>query len=171
MAANVEIDETNGTAPGTLTDNITNSNYGVVDSVNLDPIANPITPGVNSFTKWQQWHLVALGGSIQIENLKYFNGGGVAADTAHQFNGNTVQGSYDSTKKTVYETPDQLATDAPNTVPGSAPGSANIGIAGSLTAALTAAGRSDFVVSIITTTVSAVAGATLTITFRYDEIA
>lgn len=171
MTATVEIDELNGTAPGVRTHNITNSNYGEVDAVNLDPIANPITPGNNTFTKWQQWHLTALGGSVQIENLKYFTGGGVAANTTHQFNGNIVQGSYDTTKKTVYETPDQLATDAPNAVPTSAPASANIGIGGSLTGALSSPGFSDFVVSIITTTVSAVAGATLTITFRYDEIA
>lgn len=171
MSATVEIDELNGTSPGVRTHGISNTNYGEVDSVNLDPILNAITPGNNAFQKWQQFHLTALGGSIQIENLKYFNGGGVSANTTHQFNGNTFQGLYDSTRKTVYETPDQTAGDAPNSVPTSAPGSANIGIAGSLTGAITSPGFSDFIVSIITTTVSAVAGATLTITYRFDEIA
>lgn len=170
MAATVEIDETNGTAPGVRTDNIANSNYGVVDQVDLNPVANAIIPGTSSFQKWQQFHLTALGGSVQIENLKYFNAGGTSPNTFHQFNGNTVQGSYDATKKTVFETPDRTLGDVPNAVT-TAPVSANIGIAGSLTGALTAPGFSDFIVSIITTTGAALVGATLTITFRFDEIA
>lgn len=170
MAATVEIDELNGTSPGVRTHNISNSNYGELEAVNLDPVANPIIPGNNSFQKWQQWHVTALGGSVSIQNLKYF-ATTPAANTTHQFNGNTVQGSYDTTKKTVYETPDQSAGDAPNNVPTAAPGSANIGVGGSLTGSITSPGFSDFVVSIITTTVSAVAGTSLTVTFRYDEIA
>ena len=170
MAATVEIDERNGTSPGTLSHNIANTNYGTTDAVTLDPIAFPITPGGNSFQKWQQWHVTAMGGSVAVKNLKYF-ATAPAVNTTHKFNGNTVQGSYDTTKKTVYETPDQTDGDAPNSVPTAAPGTANIGIAGSLTGQLIAAGSSDFVVSIITTTVSATAGTTLTVTFRYDEIA
>lgn len=170
MAATVEIDELNGTSPGTRTHNISNTNYGEVDQVNLDPVANPITPGNNSFQKWQQFHVTALGGSVSIQNLKYF-ATTPAANTTHQFNGNTVQGSYDATKKTVFETPDQSSLDAPNSVPTAAPGSANIGIGGSLTGSLTSPGFSDFVVSIITTIVAAVAGTSLTVTFRFDEIA
>lgn len=170
MAATVEIDETNGTSPGTLTHNITNTNYGTTDAVNLDPIAFPITPGGNSFQKWQQWHVTAMGGSVAVKNLKYF-ATAPATNTSHLFNGHITQGTYDTTKKTAYEQPDQLSADTPNAVPTSAPASANIGIGGSLTGQLTAAGFSDFVVSIITTTASATAGTTLTVTFRYDEIA
>lgn len=170
MAATVEIDETNGTSPGVITHNISNTNYGEVDQVNLDPVANAITPGNNSFQKWQRYHLTALGGSVAIQNLKYF-ATTPSANTVHKFNGNTSQGPYDATKKTVFETPDQSDGDAPNSVPTAAPGSANIGIAGVLLGSLTATGFSDFIVSIITTTVSAVAGAALTVTFRFDEIA
>lgn len=170
MAATVEIDETNGTAPGTLTHAIANSNYGTVDAVNLNATANPIIPGSNSFQKWQQWHVTAMGGSAEVKNFKYF-ATAPSANTSHLFNGHTTQATYDTSKKTVYETPDQTSGDAPNAVPTTAPGSANIGISGSLTGALTAAGSSDFVVSIITSTGAAVAGTTLTITFRYDEVA
>lgn len=170
MAATVEIDERNGADPGTLTHGISNSNYGTNDSVNLNPTTYPIVPGNNAYQKWQQWHVSAMGGSVSVKNLKYF-GTAPAANTSHVFNGHTVQGTYDGSKKTVYETPDQTSGDCPNAVPTSAPGSANIGIAGSLTGELTATGSSDYVVSMITTTGSAVAGTTLTITFRYDEIA
>jgi len=170
MAATVEIDETNGTAPGVLSHNIANSNYGTVDSVTLNPVTNPLIPGSNSFQKWQQWHVTAMGGSASVQSLKYF-GTAPSANTVHQFNGNTSQGPYDTTKKTVYETPDQTVGDAPNTVPLAAPGTANIGIGGSLAGTITSPGSSDFVVSIITSTGAAVAGTTLTITFRYDEVA
>jgi len=53
MAATVEIDEANG-AGETLTHNITNTNMGSTDAVNLDPVANPLAPGNNTFEKWQK---------------------------------------------------------------------------------------------------------------------
>jgi hypothetical protein len=170
MAATVEIDETNGAPAGTLSHGIANTNYGTTDAVTLDPVAFPITPGGNSFQKWQQWHVTAMGGSVSVRNLKYF-ATAPATNSSHLFNGHITQGTYDTTKKTAYEQPDQLAGETPNAVPTSAPASANIGIGGSLTGALTAVGSSDFVVSIITTTGAAVAGTTLTVTYRYDEVA
>jgi len=171
MAATVEIDEKNGAQGSEVTTHgITNSNYGVTDAVNLNPATYPITPGNNSYQKWQQWHVTAMGGSAAVKNLKYF-ATAPAANTSHLFNGHTVQGTYDGSKKTAYETPDQTSTDCPNAVPTSAPGSANLGIGGSLTGEIVAPGSSDHAVSIITTTGSAVAGTTLTVTFRYDEIA
>lgn len=42
MAATVEIDEANGVGE-TLTHNITNTNMGSTDAVNLDPVTNPLT--------------------------------------------------------------------------------------------------------------------------------
>ena len=107
---------------------------------------------------------------MSVRNLKHF-ASAPAANATHKFNGNTVQGSYDTSRKTIYETPDQTDGDAPNTAPTGAPGSANIGIGGQLTGEITSPGTSDFVVSIITTTGAAIAGTTLTVTFRYDEVA
>lgn len=172
MAATVDIAETNGTAPGTRTDGITNSNYGAADTVNLNPDANPMPPSTNSFQKWQQWKLTALGGSSQIKTLKYYASAGLATGATHKFNGHTTQGTYDTSKKTVYETPDQLSAESPNTVPTTAPGSANIGIGGSLTGNLSSAGTySDFIVVIVVLDGTATAGTTVTITYGYDEVA
>lgn len=172
MAAAVEIDEVNGTAPGTRTHNISNSNYGNIDGVNLVAANNPLTPGSNSYQKWQQWHVTAMGGSAKVKNLKFFADQAPNANASHLFNGHTTQGTYDSSKKTAYETPDQTSGETPNAVPTTAPGSANIGIGGTLTGEITADGSfSDFLLHMITTTGSAVAGRTLTLTMRYDEIA
>jgi len=171
MAATVEVDETNGAAAGTITHNPANSNYGSIDAQALDPVANPITPGNNSYEKWQQWDVTAMGGSSAVKNLKYFASAGLTSGCTHGFGGHTTQGTYDSTKKTTYATPATTATNTPNAVPTSAPGTANIGIAGSLTGQLTATGKSDYVVSQVQTTGAATAGTSITITFRYDEIA
>jgi hypothetical protein len=71
----------------------------------------------------------------------------------------------------VYADPVTTATRTPEAVPTAAPGSPNIGIAGDLTGELTAAGKSDFLLSQIRTNGSAVAGTTLTSTYRYSEVA
>jgi len=170
--ATVEIDETNGPVTGTLSHNIANSNYGNVDSSALIANSNPITPGSNSFQKWQQWHVVTMDATAVVQNLKYFDTVGPVVNTDHTFNGNTVQATYDGTRKTVYEQPDETTTDTPNSVPGSAPATANIGIGGSLTGTITADGNSsDFAVSQVTTTGAAIAGTTMTVRFQRDEIA
>lgn len=171
MAATVEIDESNG-GTETITHNITNSNYGSVDSVNLVAATNPITAGQNSFEKWQRWHVTAMGGSVSIRNLKFFSTA-PSANTSHHFNGHTSEATYDSAnhKQTVYAAPATTSTRTPEAVVTSAPGTANMGIAGDLTGELTATGFSDYLLSQIRTTGSAVAGTTLTNTYRYDEIA
>jgi hypothetical protein len=168
MAATVIINETN-TVSATVTA-ISASNYGSVDAPDLDPVANPITPGQNSYEKWQQWDVTSLGGSSQVQNLKFFSTA-PATNTAQGFNGNTSQTPYNTTQKTAFATPGTTTANTPNAVPTSAPSSANIGIGGSLTGALSASGSSDYVVSQIQTSGSATAGTTLTNTYRYDEIA
>jgi hypothetical protein len=172
MAATVEIDESNGAAE-TITHAIANSNYGSVDQANLNAVSNPIIPGDNAFEKWQRLHVSAMGGSAVIRNVRYF-ATSPAANTTHQFNGHITQGTYDGAnhKQTVYAQPAITLTRTPETVPVVAPASANIGIAGSLVGEITAAPAfSDYIVSQVRTTASATAGTTLTITFRYDEVA
>jgi hypothetical protein len=171
MAATLEIDESNG-ATETVTHGIANSNYGAVDTPNLNAVANALTPGNNSFEKWQRWHVTAMGGSVEVRNLKFF-ATAPGANATHQFNGHTSQATYDSAnhKQTVFAQPATTATRTPEAVPTSAPGSANVGIGGSLTGVLSAAGSSDYVLSQIRTTGAATAGATLTLTYRYDEVA
>jgi len=57
-------------------------------------------------------------------------------------------------------------------VPVVAPSTANIGIGGNLVGEITTAPQFfDYILSQIRTNVSATAGTTITITFRYDEIA
>jgi hypothetical protein len=171
MAAVLEIDESNG-SPEVVTHNIAQSNYGAVDAVNLNASANPIIPGANSFEKWQKWHVTAMGGAVSVRAFRFF-ATSPASNTTHHFNGSTVQATYDSAnhKQTVYAVPATNATRTPETVPTSAPATGNIGIAGSLTGELLATGSSDFLVSQIRTGSPATAGTTVTLSYRYDEIA
>lgn len=166
MAATVQIDESNG-AGQTVTANITNSNMGSTDAANLDPVANPITPGQNSFEKWQRFNVTALGGSSKIDNLKVWRTGSLGANASHLTNARTT--SYTSA---TYAAPTAASSSvATQTMPTSEPASANVGVGGSLTGSLTATGMSDYLVHQIQTTASATAGTTTTLNFQYDETA
>jgi hypothetical protein len=174
MAATVEICESNGTTP-TITHNVTNLNMGSTDAANLDPVANPIVPGANSFEKWVRFHVTDMGGSSKIDNLKIW-GEALAAEAAHKTNCRTS--SYDGAQTFptgAGEGPkatDRSATyDYTQTMPTSEPASANLGIGGALAGALTDVGYSDYEVSQIQTTVSAVAGNTTDRSFQFDETA
>jgi hypothetical protein len=172
MAATVEIDESNG-ATETITHAIANSNYGSVDAVTLNATNNPIVPGDNAFEKWQRVHVTAMGGSAVLRNLRYF-ATAPASNTTHNFNGSTTQTTYDGAnhKQLAYAQPTVTPTRTPEIVPVVAPTTANIGVAGSLTGEITTAPQFfDYIVSQVRTNVSATAGTTLTVTFRYDEIA
>jgi hypothetical protein len=174
-AATVEICESNGTTP-TITHNITNSNMGSTEAVNLDPVAYPITPGTNSFEKWQRIHVTDIGTSSKIDNLKVWRTTALGAEAAHKTNAR--EASYDGAQTFptgAGEGPkatDRSATyDYTEAMPTSTPTGANLGIGGALNGALTAAGYSDYLVHQIQTTASAVAGATMTMNYQYDETA
>ena len=169
MAATVEVDEENGkTSSPTLTHNISNSNMGSVDSSNLNPIANPIVPGKNSFEKWQLIHVIDMSTSSSINNIRVWRSGSLGANAIHLTNASNS--SYGG--ETKYRTPaDSTSTVAVFGMPTSAPGSANLGIGGSLTGNLTAAGYSDFLVHQIQTTPAALAGSTTVMNYQFDETA
>lgn len=168
MAATVEIDERNGAPAGTLTHNITNTNMGSVDSVNLDPVANPIIPGNRTFEKWQQIHVTAMGGSSQIDNLQIWRTGALGGAATHLTNARTT--SYGGAP--TYATPVSSASSiATQTMPTADPAAANLGIGGSLTGALTATGSSDYLVHQIVTNGADVVGSTSTMNYQYDETA
>lgn len=170
FAATVEIDERNGASAGTLTHNITTSDMGSVDAVNLDPVANPITPNTRSFAKYQQIHVTAMGGSSKIDNLKVWRTGSLGTGGTHSHLTNARTTSYAGAL--TYAAPTQSAvTNVDQAMPTSAPGSANLGIGGSLTGSLTATGSSDYLVHQITTDASATAGSTSTMNYQYDETA
>jgi hypothetical protein len=168
MAATVTIDETNGAAPGTVTGNITNSNMGNVDAANLNPVTYPVSAGANTFEKWQRFDLTSLGGSSAIENLKVWRTGALGGSAVHLTNARTS--AYAGAQAYVQPV-STVSTIATQTMPTSAPTSANLGIAGSLTAQLTAVGYSDYLVHQIQTNASDVAGSTSTLNYQYDEVA
>ncbi len=169
MAATVEICEENGNSSSpALTHNIANSNMGSRDAANLNPIANPIEPGKNSFEKWQLLHVLDMGTSSTINNIRVWRSGSLGANAIHLTNASIT--SYRGEAK--YQTPtDDTSTVAIFTMPTTTPGSANLGIGGSLTASLSTGGYSDFLVHQIQTTEAALAGSTTIINYSYDETA
>ena len=169
FAATVEIDEANG-AGETLTHNITNSNMGSDDAVNVDPVAYPIAPNTRTYIKYQKIHVTAMGGSSKIDNLQVWRNGALGAGGTHAHVTNARTSSYAGAL--AYATPTRSAVSTVDqAMPSSAPGAANLGIGGSLTGNLTAAGSSDYLGHQITTDASATAGSTSTMNYQYDETA
>jgi len=168
-AATVEIDEANG-AGENLTHNITNSNMGSTDAVNLDPVAYPLTPNTRTYIKYQKIHVTNIGTSSKIDNLKVWRTGALGTGGTHAHVTNARLTSYGGAL--AYATPVNTAvTGVDQTMPSSVPATANLGIGGSLTGALTAAGSSDYLGHQITTDASATAGSTSTMNYQYDETA
>ena len=169
MAATVEIDEENGKSSSpALTHNISDSNMGSADAANLNPIASPIAPGANSFEKWQMLHVVDMGTSSMISNIRVWRSGSLGTNAIHLTN--ALNSAYRGEAK--YRTPtDETSPFAIFPMPTSIPGSASLGIGGSLTGSLTKSGSSDFLVHQIQTTEAAVAGSTTVMNYSYDETA
>jgi len=166
MAATVEICESNG-AGETVTHDIANSNMGAVDAAELDPVANPVTPGNNTYEKYQRFHVTAMGGSSAIDNLKVWRTGALGGAAIHVTNARET-----SYAQATYAIP--VATDstaATQTMPTSEPTGANLGVGGGLTGQLTAAGYSDYLVHQVQTDPGDTAGATTTMNYQYDETA
>lgn len=166
MAATVQIDEANG-ATEVITANITNSNMGSVDAADLDPVANPVTPGNSTYEKWQRFNVTSMGGSSSINNLQVWRTGALGGTAVHVTNAETT--AYTAA---TYATPvSAVSTVATHAMPTAAPGAANLGIAGSLTGSLTVAGTSDLLVHQIQTNAADTAGSTSTMNYQYDETA
>lgn len=167
MAATVEIDEANG-AGETLTHNISDTDMGSADSATVDPVANPITPGNNSYEKYQKIHVTAMGGSSLIDVLKIWRTGALGANATHLTNARESSYGGAPTYATPVATGSSVATQ---TMPTSEPSGANLGIGGSLSGSLSGTGSSDYLVHQIQTTGSATAGSTSTMNYQYRETA
>jgi hypothetical protein len=166
MPATVRINEYNG-AGATLTAGITNSNYGSSDTANLTAATYPITAGENSFEKYQKIEVTAMGGSSKVKDLKVWVSGTLSGTDSIKTNARTT--SYGGAA--TYATPTATtSTKATQTMPSSAPAN-NLGIGGSLTGELTAAGLSDYFVHQLQVNSGTTAGATLTVNYRYTEVA
>jgi hypothetical protein len=166
-AATVEIDEANG-AGETLSHNIANSNMGDADAKELDPVAYPVIPGDNTYEKYQKIHVSDIGTSSKIDNLKVWRKGALGGSAVHLTNARTTSYAGAAAYATPVKTDSSVATQA---MPTSVPATANLGIGGSLTGALTAAGSSDYLVHQIQTDAGDVAGSTSTMNYQYDETA
>ena len=167
MAATVVISESNG-AGESVTHNISNLNFGSVDSANLTPSANPIVGGDNSFEKWIRLEITAMGSSNKIDNIQMWKESGDYV-TGETIDANLVTTGYTAES---YATPtDSTSTKADTTMPIADPGAANVGIAGSLTGNLTGVGYSDYVVIQMHTTTGSPGGDVNQKSFKiqYDE--
>jgi len=167
MAATVQINEYN-TAGETETTNITNSNMGSTDAVNLVAATYPIVPDENSYEKFQKFDVTAMGGSSSIDNLKVWRVTALGGSAVHLTNARETSYGGAETFATPVATDSSLATE---TMPTSEPTDANLGIGGSLTGAITEAGMSDYLVHQIQVDAGDVVGATCTMHYQYDETA
>lgn len=166
MAATVRINEYNG-AGETPTNSITNSNFGSTDAANLVAATYPITAGTYGFEKWQKLEVTAMGGSSVIKDLKVWYTGTLSGSDTLLSNARTSAYGGAETFSTPIAT---VSSKADVAMPTSAPAT-NLGIAGALTGTLTGTGTSDYLVMQLFVHAATTAGATLTINWRYTEVA
>ena len=167
MSATVEIDEQNGSSGSpTLTHNITNTNMGSTDAVNLDPVANFLNPGDKTYEKWQKMHCTAMGGSSKLDNFKVWRTGALGGSAVHKTN------LQNPPVNTTYTTPTNGSPNAAcnQTMPTSTPASTNIGVSGTTTG-LTSTGSTDFIDHQIQSNAADTAGSTSTMNYQWDETA
>jgi len=164
MVATVDISESN-LATESVTDNITNCNYGNDDSPNLVTATYPITAGNNSFEKY--WRINWSGSFNQIDNLQVWVNPDV--DSELDLISNLTTSGY---VNKVYATPvTGSCSSCSYQVPTADPTQANLGIGGSLAGTTNATGYSDYVISQLTSAGTAAPGdmTQVTYTFQYDE--
>ena len=167
MAATVQINEYN-TVGETETANITNSNMGSTDAVNLVAADYPVVPGENTYEKYQKIEVTAMGGSSVIDNLKIWRTTALGGSAVHLTNAREAAYGGAETFATPVAT---SSTPATETMPTTEPSGANLGIGGALAGQLTAAGSSDYLVHQIQTDAGDVVGASCTMHYQYDETA
>lgn len=166
MSATVRINEANG-AGETVTNSITTCNFGSTDAADLSTATYPITAGTNSYEKWQKLEVTAMGGSSAIQSLKVWYTGTLSGSDALKTNARTSSYGGAATYATPTASTSSVATQ---TMPSAAPAT-NWGIAGSLAGTLTGVGSSDYLVMQLQVDAATTAGATLTMNYRYTEVA
>jgi hypothetical protein len=161
MSASFQFSESNG-AGETVTDGITNVNFGSSDAPNLVVASYPITAGLNSFAKYIRAKFT--GTWTEISNMKFWKSAGAYVT------GEAIKASANA----VYATPSATGTgdsDIP-TVEGSALAiNSAEGEATIVYGASGVSGYSGYIRMQLQTTVSTPAGAVnqKTLTFQYDE--
>jgi hypothetical protein len=74
MAATFQWSETNGVPAGTVTDGITNVNFGNLDTPNLASPNNRVIAGQNSYEKWNRGKFSGV--YTTVENLRFYKSAG-----------------------------------------------------------------------------------------------
>lgn len=173
VAATVHIREANGGTDGSpvMTDNVADLDMGSVGTTGLDPVANPITAGNNSYEKWFKIEMHAKNDSTQIQNYKVWSSGNaVPANCTWYHNLHETSGWVNSSYVVPVATNSTVADHQP--FPTAEPSTTNVGRGGTLGAACTVdLDTTDYIVMQMRTTAAATAGTTLTITFKYEEVA
>lgn len=167
MAATVTISESNG-AGETVTNDITNSNMGSSDTVNLVTADDPITPGTRSFAKYQRFRVSNMGGDSSVKELKVWRTGSLSGSDTHVTNARTSTYGGAAT----YATPSASAVSgADQAMPTSEPGTPNLGIGGSLTGEITTATNySDYLIHQLVIDSGTTAGASTTMNYKYTRV-
>jgi hypothetical protein len=168
LAATVTISESNG-AGETVTADITNSNLGSTDAVNIVVATHPITPNTRSYAKYQRFRVSNMGGSSAVKTLKVWRTGALTGSDTHVTNARTT--SYGGAP-TYAEPVNTAITGADQAMPTSEPGDPNLGIGGSLTGEITSATNySDYLIHQYVVDTATTSGASATMNYKYSEIA
>ena len=109
-----------------------------------------------------------MGGSSKVKDIKVWYTGTLSGSDSLLTNARTTSYGGAATYATPVNTTSSKATQS---MPSSAPGTANLGISGSLAGELTATGTSDYLVMQLNVHSATTAGATLTLNYRYTEVA
>jgi len=159
MSATFQWSESNGSSE-TVTDGITNLNFGSTDAPNLNASSYPIVAGENSYEKFIRGKF--SGTFTQISNMKFWKSAGDYKP------GESIKAAANVS----YSTPtSSTSTIATSDVPTSSSTALSIQAAdGSNT--ITSPGYTKYICLQLQTTTSTPAGAgnTKTFTFQYDEI-
>lgn len=167
MVADIEIVESNGYPP-TLT-TITNVNMGSADIPNMVAEQYPITPGYNSYVKWQRFHVISMGGASQVRYFKIWVSANLV--TSATLYSNATFASYNPA--TPFRPPSASSYYwARYPVLTSCPATANLGVNGATTNSLSSSTPySDYLAMQIRTDTSVLQGTIVTMNYQYEEIA
>jgi hypothetical protein len=159
MAATFQFSESNGVTP-TVTDGISNLNFGDTDAADLVAASYPIVAGNNSYEK--DIRAKFSGTFTEISNMKFWKSAG-ALVTGEAIKADLVT-SYVQPVKTAST---RATTDVPTTE-----GTAIAVLSAAGTTTITAAGYTRYLCLQLQTTGSTPAGAVnqKTFTFQYDEV-
>jgi len=168
--ATVTIAETNGSG-ATVTNNVTNINFGSVDAVNLTPANNPIQAGNNSFEKWLRYYLSAINDSNKIDNFQVWMTTASADPAGVSYFTNLNTGTLPTDSYPAGGPVSSDSTYADQSMPTGDPGAENIGVSGGSGGLSTNGTYSDYMVFQLKTTGSAPPGdlPQKTFHFQYDE--